>query len=265
MQYLNRQDDRTRRGAKYGGRYRGWSVSDRTLRSSIPLLVLLLALGCNTSRYGMSYDERLPQIRRVAVLPAGVEVVSRHTGGMLEPRADLEPEVAETATRLVAEVVSAREVEPIPAARPELADDEESQDLSRRMALMSAINESILTHHYRVGNKVMIDYPAGDASEVLCGEEADAVLCIYLNGIVPTKGRKVLRTTAKVIGFLTGIRINVSADEAVLVLVLLDRKTGEVLWFNQSTGGKTNVQEERELKSLVKKCGRYLLKPRDKG
>ena len=53
-------------------------------------LVASSLFGCsNPSRYGVTYDERLPTIKRVAVYPASINVVSLHTGGVPEPRPDL--------------------------------------------------------------------------------------------------------------------------------------------------------------------------------
>jgi hypothetical protein len=229
------------------------------------LLAVVVTGGCNNSRYGMTYDERLPQIKRVAVLPAGVEVYSLHTGGMLERRADLEPGVAESVARLVADVVRERRAEPVIVPRPELKADAEGGAASPKLALLDAIRESIVTHHYLVGKEVVFEYPAGDAPQVLCSQDAEAVLCVYVKSVVATAGRKALRTTAKVVGYVTGVHVSVSTDETVVALVLVDRKTGEVLWFNQAARKKVDAQKEKKFKALVKDCGQFLLKPREKG
>jgi len=90
---------------------------------------------------------------------------------------------------------------------------------------------------------------------------ADAVLCVSLVGAVPTGGRVGLKVAAFIVGGLVGAQTLVQLDEAQLTMVLIDRSTGEVLWYNEKTKG-TDVRSKRGLRSLVRDVGRYLLKPR---
>ena len=217
--------------------------------------------GCNHSRYGITYDERLPGIKRVAVLPAKVEVYSRHTGGALEPRKDLEPGVLERTMATVEEILVERGYEPVVLPAPEV-DDRNDTAVAQRLALLAAIEEGIVTHHYQHGKAILLDYNTGDSAAVLAGESADAVLCIHLRGIVPTSGREALMATAVVIGVLTGINIAVATNEAVMTLLLFDADTGEVLWFNLEHS-QAHVGGEHRLRRFVQGACRYLLKPRD--
>jgi hypothetical protein len=231
---------------------------------SLTLVAIILgvaAIGCNNSRYGVTYDQRFPQIKRVAILPTGIEVLSRHTGGVLEKRPDLEPNVQAKTVAALEEVLRERgmRVEVLP---PSLGEGETDDVIAGQLALLNAVREAIITHHYEHGKSRFFEYPTGDAVAVLPGVgDADAVLCIYLTGVVPTAGREFLKGTAIAIGVLTGIHIYVSTNEAALVLMLVDANTGNVLWFNwdQAT---IDVRGERRLRSFVRRACSYLLKPR---
>jgi predicted small secreted protein len=64
-------------------------AADRHRRRARIALIMVAACGpvitgCNTSRYGRGYDQQLPRICHVAVLPM-VEVSALHTGGLPEP------------------------------------------------------------------------------------------------------------------------------------------------------------------------------------
>lgn len=62
-------------------------------RAAAVVVAAVLTVGCNHSRYGVRYDQRLPQLQRIAVVSTGVQVNSLHSGGVLEPRPDLVPGV----------------------------------------------------------------------------------------------------------------------------------------------------------------------------
>ena len=130
-----------------------------------------------------------------------------------------------------------------------------------RLALLAAVSESIVTHHYLYGKERIIDYATGDASNVLGGEDVDALLCVDVQGVVPTTGRQILQGTAMVMGALTGIHIRVPTKEATVALMIVDRKTGEVLWFNAAMK-EIKVSDEHDFRSLCKDACKYLLKPR---
>ena len=222
-------------------------------------LILISATGCNTSRYSVLHDERLQQLRTIEIVPLDVRVFSRHTGGMLENRPDIQKEVVERLMQDVKEIVTKRGFEAgltdslvIPGRRSEL--------YSQAAALAGIVGEAIRIHHYEFGKQRTIDYTIGDAVDSLSRNRGDAVLFVSLQAAVPTAGRVGLAVTAFVVS-LVGINVHVSTNEAIIVLALVDRQTGEVLWYNHRLG-KTDVESDRALRNLVKKSCEYLLKPR---
>lgn len=222
--------------------------------------LLLVAAGCQSARYGVAYDRRLPELRRIAVLPAQVEMHARHTGGVLERRPDLEPDLARKTLDGFDEILRERGREPKMLSRP-TADGDAVSETGAHLALLAAVRDAIVTHHYEHGRGRIIDYVTADAPQVLGVADADALLCVYVTGVVPTGGRKALRGTAAAVGLLTGVRIRVTTHEAVIMLMLVDAASGEVLWFDMHRA-ETSAAGERRLRAFVEKAGADLLKPR---
>lgn len=225
------------------------------------IILFALDLGCNHSRYGITYEERLPSIKRVAILPA-VVVTSMHTGGVGERRPDIEPDVSSRMLEAVREILSERGYEIVARGSRPSSDVKPGDNSAVRFALLNAVRDAIVTHHYQFGKAVFFDYPTGDNARVIAGnEDADALLYVALHGVVPTAGREALAGTAFVVGILTGIHYHVSTNQASLVLMLIDCETGDVLWFDQKAA-ETDVRGKRRLRRFIKKGCAYLLKPR---
>lgn len=239
----------------FGGNARRWLA----LASFV---LCAMASGCNNSRYGVTYDKHLPGIRRVAIYPANINVVSLHTGGVEESRPDLEPDVRVRTIAAIRGILRERGFESVAIQSEELEQEGHSAEAKAR-ALVQAISDAIVTHHYEYGNARTFDYLTGDSAATLAGGEAvDAVLCVYLKGAVPTPGRSILAGTAAVVGFVVAlVPIPVKTNEAFIMLVLIDCRTGEVLWFNQELA-RTDVRGERRLRRFIKRACSYLLKPR---
>ncbi len=228
----------------------------------VSLFVLaLLAAGCNNSRYGVTYDDRYPEIRRIAVLPAAIEAYSLHSGGVLERRPDMEPELAQKTLANIEEIVWQRGYETMTLFSP-ATDPDSGDEKAKRFALLAAVRDAILTHHYEHGKARVFDYETGDAPGVICGAKADAVLCVYVKGVVPTGGRQFLRGTALVVGVLTGIHVYVPTHEAAMTLMLVDAKDGRVLWFNIHRA-ETDSSSDRSLRPFIREACSYLLKARN--
>lgn len=222
---------------------------------------ILILAACNSSRYGMVYDRRLPQLKRIAVVPVGVEVYSLHSGGIAEPRPD---EVGPASARLasaVAAMVRDRGAEPLTTSQPALP-AASGEAHSARLALLTAVRDSILTHHYQHGKERTLSYTTAGAVGAVATDDVDAVLCIYATGVVPTSGRQALQTTAAVIGLVTGVHIHVSTYQLSLILMLLDRANGDVLWFNQYYA-ESSIRSADDVRRACRNACAYLLKPRD--
>ena len=227
----------------------------------VGIVLIAAGVGCNNSRYGITYKERLPSIKRVAILPA-VVVGSMHTGGVEERRPDIEPDVSKRMLEAVREILLERGCEIVARGTRSSSDVEPDDDLAVRFARLNAIRDAIVTHHYKFGKSVLLDYPTGDAARVIAGNNgADVLLYVALHGVVPTAGRGALAGTAFVVGILTGIHVHVTTNQAYLVLMLIDCETGDVLWFDHKAA-ETDVRGKHRLRRFIRKGCAYLLKPR---
>jgi hypothetical protein len=222
---------------------------------------ILLVAGCNTSRYGTAYDHRLSQIRTVAVVPVSVDVFSLHSGGLLEARPDESARVAARAVATVAGIVRERGRSPKPLNTP-AADPGRELAFSQDLAFLSAVRDAIVTHHYEHGKNLVFDYEVGNAAADLATDEVDAVLCVYIKAAIPTGGRSMLKATAIAVGLVTGIHIQVKTKEILILAMLVDRASGQVLWFNQYLAEAT-VTDEGDLGRALNKACAYMLKPRE--
>lgn len=236
---------------------------NRWLASAIVAgITVAICSSCNHSRYGITYGTRLPSLKRVAVIVGSVDVYSLHSGGAREARPDMTETASDTMMDNLLAAISSQGIE---STRVQQASQSTTSPANEptRFALVSAVRDSIITHHYLFGNERLIDYSTGDLASVAADDESiDAVLWFHLTGVVPTEGRKALRTTAIVVGVLTGVHIIVDTQESLLILMLVDAKSGDVLWFNQERK-KADVREAKDLKKLAKSATRYLLKPQN--
>jgi hypothetical protein len=235
--------------------------SSRRIFSGGVIALIALGAACNHSRYGVSYDERLPHLKRIAVVPGAVDVFSLHSGGTREARPDMTEETGNRTSDNLLEALAKRGVEGTLVSGHPSADDKNPRDPSL-LALLGAVRDSIITHHYLYGSARIFSYSTGSLAKLVTnGDSVDAVLWYFMTGVVPTKGREALKTTAIVVGVLTGVHLFVDTDEAIMVLMLVDVNSGEVLWFNQERA-KADVRDAKDIRKLVKSATRYLLEPR---
>ncbi len=235
----------------------------RRSRTNLAMLCLLglIQIGCNSSRYGVRYEQRLPDLKRIAVMPGSIEVSSLHSGGVQESRPDLVGTARDRALDCVLTELIHRQVDTIRLDQP-ISAPVGNDSNARRVALVHAVANAIRVHHYQIGNQEVFDYSAGDASRVAIGsQDADAVLWVYMTAVVPTEGREALKATAIVVGVLTGIHIRVNTCGAVVTLLLVDARTGDVLWFNQ-LAAERDIRDGKSVEKLFHEVSRYLMKPR---
>ncbi len=236
----------------------------RVTRLATWLVAILIGLcftcGCNNSRYGISYDNRLPQLKRVDLCSLGVEVQSLHSGGALEARPDLVEPARNGVLGAIKKLLAEKGFEAqLSSSAVEYPPSDEVAP--QALALARAVQEEIIIHHYEYGSARVIDYHLGHAAHALASEDSDAALGFYLRAVVPTGSRQGLAVTAAVIGVITGIHVHVKTNEVALVLMLVDRETGEVLWFNWRVE-EMDIRSERGLRKLVERTSKFLLEPR---
>jgi hypothetical protein len=148
---------------------------------------------------------------------------------------------------------------------PGLPDLSASQPVlpAEHVALGIAVRDAIHTHHYQFGKALFFDHSLGQpaAESIAAGQPADAVLVVGLKAAVPTGSRVALKVTAMVVGGLLGVHNFIQTNESFMTMMLVDARTGEVLWYNEDLR-KSNPRSKSDLRDQVKSTGAYLLKPR---
>ena len=248
------------------------------------LVLTLGCLGCSTARYGLAYDERLPAIRNVRLLPTQVNVYSIHAGGMREERTDLADAVRPRLLSELRNVVRERDREtigerattdkPDTSAKRDNSDERDapprqsdaassrSDEASVRqtLILVTVVEDAIVTHHYEHGDKPTFDYTLGDGVRAVAGEDTDAVLLVRLVAAVPTASRVGVAIVSAAAGALSGSPRIVSTVSAEMSLMLVDGNSGDVLWYNRARGAY-DVTSDGGLRRLVALATRDMLKP----
>ncbi len=111
---------------------------------------------------------------------------------MEERRPDLEPGVRERVLAAVCDEVRGCNRDLSNAEAAAAASQPAEGEAAAYLAMLGAVSESIVTHHYLHGSDRIIDYAGGTPPAVLGGGDADALLYVYVKGMLPTSGRQVL-------------------------------------------------------------------------
>lgn len=231
--------------------------ASRYVRLAFCCLALGITACSNTTRRGVTYEQRRKEIKRVAIIPASLEVRTIHADGSLEPRPDLVGPVMDNALRSLSEELSRRGITPVALKGPILPPAGPGEP-PPTLAALHAVQREILDKHYVQGDESILDYSVGDlCAPTADSHDADAILWFYLSGEVPTTARKAVKATTIVTGVLTARVMYVHADRAVIVLMLVDGKSGDVLWFNRYAGTE-DIEEADDLHDLIEDACRDL-------
>jgi hypothetical protein len=221
-------------------------------RIAVPLVVLTGVLvplsGCVQSRYGITYERRIGALQTLEVVLLRCQVDRIHTGGVLEPQPELSRQMRGQLARELRRLAKRKGFR-VPSALP-------AESFPDR-PLAFAVAESILAHHYVYGRARTFDYTLGHGVRSLQATSSDAILYFILKSMIPTEGRKSLKATATVIGIATGAPAYVPANQTTLMLMLVEARTGDVLWTSVSTG-EIDITVPDQLRKLVEKAGQTL-------
>lgn len=228
-----------------------------------------LVAGCagSAARYGRTYDQSLPAIRAVAIRANAVHVHSLHSGGVLENRPEIATAVQMEILNELERCIGAKgyRVRVAPVSHfPANVSSVEDTSFYAADRLIDAVHQSILEHHYLYGKSREFDYSVGRSVGRLLDETSDAVLCVYLQAVVPTGGRQALQVTSAVVGIVTmGLPILVSGSQTQMALMLIDCTTGDVLWYDR-VSVEIDVRGEHGTRKLAARITKYCLEPRKK-
>lgn len=240
------------------------SHAQSSVRGRARVLLALLPLAApacgRTDRHGVAYEGRRAQLKRIAIIPASVEVKTMHADESLERRPDLIAQVLDRSLDYLAAELRTRGAEPVPLKGP-IPPPAGHGVPEPSLAKLHAVKQDILEKHYVQGDARVFNYSLGDLCvPTAAAHNADAILWFFITGDVPTEGRKAVKAATITGGVLTTTPMYAHADRAVLLLLLADGESGDVLWFNRYPGTE-DIAEPDDLHDLIHDACRNLLLP----
>ncbi len=224
------------------------------------LAAATLLAGCVTApkpyRVAPGFQERLPTIKTVALLPADVKVYELGAGGTRELMDEWSDKARENVLDSIHKrvgqggLLALKEFDP--AQDP--AVDEEVRDVR---ALYEAVSSSVITHTYALETvfqtkKDRFDYTLGPLPKVAQAADADALLFVYAVDHISSGGRVALNIFTVLVGAAAGVIIVPAGGATVVTAALVDAKTGDLLWFNaRASRGGHDLREAASAESLI--------------
>lgn len=216
------------------------------IRAASALCLAWVIGGCAPPMFvsAPNIGERLPRLKKIALLPPRIEVYEVGAGRILERRADWSRTGTENVSRaFVAELGQRRriQVSQIDAARL----DALRSELEQTQLLFDAVSAAVVAHIYgaprqRFPDKVAsFQYSLGAETANLNVGDADAFLIVKCIDYSSTAGRQALQATTMLAAAALGRIYIPPTVVSPLFVALVDARSGDILWYtiSRSEGG----------------------------
>ncbi len=219
----------------------------------------LFLTGCATTiQKSSSFDESIPKIHTIAVLPVDVEVYRLTAGGVRE----LMDQWSDEAKKLIQDSLQKNFAKQYGFDMKFVEEDwlkTNHRDLwYQNRALYNTVAVSAMAHSYPGDNafKTKIknfDYTLGsDVGELAAYCSSDALLFIYGFDHEATAGRQVVAFWNLALSVAIGTPM-LTPNPTLLVIGLVDAKTGDLLWFKTTPqSSEYNYRNPKEMDNLIK-------------
>ncbi len=225
------------------------------------LLFLLLTAGCTGSlRTSPSYPQLITQTKTIAVMPPDIHVYQLTAGGVREEM----DEWNQTAKKLIEEKLKKHLAQRFGFEIKFIDEDwlkkNHKETWTANRSLFDAVSTSALQHGYAGSNAFAtklknFDYTLGQDTKKLADIcESDALLFIYGFDHEATLGRTMMSFWSA----LAGVYL---LNPSLMVMGLVDGKTGDVIWFKISfSESEYSFHNEKSINSLIEWLTRDFLK-----
>ena len=204
------------------------------------VIFCIFLTGCATTvRKSASFDQSVPQIKTIAVMPPDVEVYKITAGGIRE----MIDEWTATSKVLIEdnlkEYLAQQYGFSMAFIKEETLKEHDEPLWIRTRGLYEAVAISAIKHAFSGIEKFHdktknFDYTLGPQIEDLVKfTKADALLFVYAYDHEATFGRKALWWWNLPLSLYTGINL-LPGNPSLMVLGLVDGKTGDLIWFKIS-------------------------------
>lgn len=223
------------------------------------LLVALLASGCAVVPYRAHPDlaQRLSPGKTLALLPPDVKVYELGAGGVPELMDDWSALGRRHAADALARTLAERNFT-IKEFIPDPTDTRLVETLEDVRALVEAVRSAVMIHTYHPNltieeKRQNFRYSVGPLPELADATGADAL--VFVSGVdhISTAGRKALMVLGVLVGAAAGVYAGPAAGVSQLTAVVVEPRTGDVLWFNlAAAGGGADLREADSVAPLAK-------------
>lgn len=230
--------------------------SKRISQALICLFVIVLLNGCASQDKRASHltSSQISAIASIAILPPQIEVDEYSAGGTSTKIDEWCEQAHNNFDKALFDELSRKTNKKIQVLEEKQFTEEQRKSWQESLALYNSIKASMVNIGQAGQGKSMLDYTFGKEVGILA-QGADALVLVVGTNRIATGGRVAVQTSAiilsAIIGAATGIVPVVipSGSGAYVDFLLLDAKTGYVLWYNSASAGQMGGHDLRECKN----------------
>ena len=230
--------------------------SKRISHIFIWLFVIALLTGCASQTYRATSlsSSQVAKIASIAILPPQIEVDEYSAGGTSTKIDEWCAQAHENFDKALFQELSHKTNKKLQLLEESQFTDEQRKNWQETLALYKSIKASQATMGQAGQGKSMLNYSFGKEVCVLAPGADALVLVVGINRIA-TGGRVAVQTGAALIGVAIGVFTGImpvvipSGSGAYVDFLLIDAKTGNVLWFNSAGAGQMGGHDLRECKN----------------
>ena len=237
--------------------------SGPTRKITLAVAVIVFATGCAVRKPSFrahpDLASRVREIRNVVFLPPRIEVFQVDAGGMAEKIDEWSDEANKNVTNIVKTELGTSAGFLLKTFSEETLDTKAGLELDQTLALLDAVNLSILRHVYTSAEPAYyfpekiynFDYSVGKGiSTVAAG--SDAVLIVSGVDHISTGGRVALQVAAVLTGDV-GRAITRDGGVTALNAALIDSRNGSILWYKiAGSSGDHDLRDATSAAALLK-------------
>jgi hypothetical protein len=212
-------------------------------------LLLSLPAAAQFRHYSLDGPDARPLPRKIVILPPEVIVRELSAGGVAEKVPEWTDQAGAALTKAAKEFAG-RQDGYVLVDMPTLSQDERDELEEYSATLYSLALGSVLLSNYRSGawneRRRKFDFSMGEGLPFLAEKSgAGAALFIIGEDLVSTPGRRALAVLGAALGAAVGM------GSSVVVGVVVDLKTGDLLWTNHTTSKVRDLKDDKGAMSMI--------------
>lgn len=210
--------------------------------------ILLFALGgCIPPAFVTrpNIDQRVPQLKKITLLPPRVDVYEIGAGGVLEKMDDWSRSGSQNVLQALDSELRQRQTVEVSSVDSAKLSDDLKAELEQTQLMFDAVSASVVTHvygapHQRFEDKwTNFDYSLGGETARLNVDDVDAFVIAKGIDQISSAGRQAVQLGTVLAAAALGIVVIPQPGITAMNVALVDARNGEILWYvsNRSASG----------------------------